>query len=547
MHSLRTERLCVDRKQVAVGLGGFIFGVESASLDMVYSYSMSTAPEQDHPAPPVSEATCADPAIGERAIRAGGWVAAAQILARLVGLAQRVILARLIVPGDLGRTGVALLVISGIEILSNLPLYASLIQRRKPIEEYLNTLWTLQLIRGLVMSGLAFVAAPALASLLGAPEATWMLRALGAGILLRGMRNPALVRFRRDIDFRPQFVMGAWGNFAGAIVAVALAFATHSAWALVAGIVSAAAVQLVLSYLLYPYRPALDFSASKARSMLSFGGWIWATGMLTFVATQGDDALVSRVLGATNLAYYQLAFWLANLPASHVCPILSQITFPAYSRMEDDVLRLTKAFMQTARLLFAVTIPFSIGLFLLSRSVTLTVFGPNWQPMIPVLRVFALSGFLRAAASATGPLFLARGKAAVTTHGQVVRLAVMVLTIWYAMRQWGLAGAAVAVACGSAAAAAYYWHRAIRVLALGPASLVRAVLPAAFGAAAMVVGYPWVDSIPGVGPRLGLLLISLSLTGAYLAGLVALDMITGRHYIDVAARLHEHVVGAGRT
>jgi len=422
-----------------------------------------------------------------RALRAGGWLLAVQVVTAFVGLIQKIVLARLIAPEDFGLMGLALLTTCAAEVLSSPDLASALIQKKGDVRDYLNSLWTCQLIRAVLIFVVLILGAPAIALFFRCPFSTHVIRLVALGILLRGLQNPGFVLFRKDIQFRPRFIVATSASLFGTVVSIIYALVWRNVWALVAGTLVSAAVSCLLSYALHPYRPTFDFSRDRIMEMFRFGGWVWASGILVFFVTQGDDLFVSRVLGTTMLAYYQMAYWLANLPATQFSRVLSQITFPVYSSLQDSAETLRSAFLKTFQATLMVAVPFAFVCLVLAEPLTVTLLGDKWKPIIPALKVLSVAGLARSASSTMGPVFLALGKPRVTTLGQILRLTVLGVSIVYLTVRLGIQGTSISVLLCGITSFSFFLTVLVITLRLPILRCLKAMLPPVTGGLALMV------------------------------------------------------------
>ena len=402
--------------------------------------------------------------LGVRAMRAGRWLLAVQVVSKIVGLIQRVFLARLIAPHDFGLMGIALLMIGGFEAISTPDLSSGLIQKKGDIRDYLNTFWTCQVIRAIIVSIILITCAPFLSSFFKTPSSMNIIRFVSLGIILRAAINPGVLQFHKNIELRPQFIMTSSASIAGAVISIIYAVIWENVWALVAGVLFNALVSCLSSYLLHPFRPKLELSMDKLTEMFKFGGWLWLAGILIFCVTQGDDLVVSRLLGTKMLGYYQMAFWLANLPATQISHVLQQVSFPAFSEMQSDNNRLITGFSKTLQGTLIFALPYAIMIFMLAEPVTDFVFGSQWKPMVPALKVLCLAGLLRCASSTIGPLLMAIGKPRLITVGQIARLAVLAVSVMSFTVWWGFVGTAFSVVLAAITSLLFYGITAFRAL-----------------------------------------------------------------------------------
>src|SRR5690606_22822899 len=79
---------------------------------------------------------------------------------RLIGLVSTLILARLLVPEDIGIIAMSSMVVALADMLLDLGVAAALIQNRDATREHFNTAWTIRLIQMCASALLVLLAAP---------------------------------------------------------------------------------------------------------------------------------------------------------------------------------------------------------------------------------------------------------------------------------------------------------------------------------------------------------------------------------------------------
>lgn len=385
----------------------------------------------------------------ERVLHSGVWASLLNVSDRIIKITQVVILARFLSPADFGVMGIALLLIAIMTRISDPGIEPALIQReRDNIDEFLNTAWTTQLVRTTGIAVLLLFAAPLVAAFFGSPQVEPVLQVLALSVVLQYVRNPAVVYFKKELEFHKQFVYQLSGTIVNFTVAIALAVSLGNVWALVAGVVAGRATTTTISYLMDGYRPKLAFDEEKFWSLFGFGKWMWATGFVVLVATIGDDTFVGWYLPAAALGLYQMAFRLSNAPATEVTHVISGVMFPTYSKVQNNTEKLREAFLGTVRVVYVITIPMAIGILLVASEFTAVVLGESWLPMVPAMQIMALAGAARAIAATGGAVFQGVGQPEWDFRMNLIRAAVIVLTVFPLTGRFGITGAAASITLG---------------------------------------------------------------------------------------------------
>ncbi len=247
------------------------------------------------------------------------------------------------------------------------------------------------------------------------------------------------------MEFNKEFSYEFSATLVDLTLSISLAYMLKNVWALVWGGLAANLVRVFMSYILHPYRPRVVISREQFRDLFGFGRWVLGSSILMFLITKGDDILVGKMLGVTALGLYQMAYLISNLPATEITHIISQVTFPAYSKLQDDLLTLRDAYFRVLQLTSFLAIP-ATGLILVFASDFTQIFlGKKWIPMVPVLQVLAFWGMVRSIGATTGPVFQATGKPKILTQLQLIALILLSILIFPFTMKWGILGASLAV------------------------------------------------------------------------------------------------------
>ncbi|MBD3296782.1 MAG: oligosaccharide flippase family protein [Candidatus Omnitrophica bacterium] len=428
---------------------------------------------------------------GKHAVKGGVWLLGLKFTHRLLGIVRTVILARLLAPVDFGLMGIAVLAVNMLDTFSRTGFEQALIREKENIRGHLDTAWTMQVLRGTVLFAVLFLAAPLVAGFFKRPEAVDVIRALSFMQLIAGFRNIGTVFFDREMRFNKKVMLGLSGLIPNMLVSIVLAFTLRNVWALVWGGLAGVAATSVCSYFMHPYRPRLRFYVSRAGELFGFGKWLLGSSIIIFLATQGDDAFVGRVLGISALGLYQMAYHISNTFTTEVTHVISRVMFPAYSKLQDDLKRMAAAYLEVFSLNAFFSLMVFSGLVLFAGDFTRIFLGDKWLPAVAPLRVLAVAGLFRSMASATGVVFHSMGKPRIDTFWQSVRLAVLVIFIVPLTALWGLVGVSVAVCLSIGISTAGFMASLIKQIPVSPGALVKMIIWPGLSALVMYGAGSW--------------------------------------------------------
>ena len=383
--------------------------------------------------------------LSQQVVHSGFWVFALSLTNRLFQLIRTIVLARVLAPSDFGLMGIVLLAMSTLDTFSQPGFQAALIQKKGNIEEDLDSAWTASVLRGFVISVVLWLAAPYIALFFKTPAATSIMRVISVSMLLKGLTNIGVVYFQKELEFNKQFVYQLSGTVADLVVAVTAALLLRNAWALALGLLAGDLVRLVISYRIHPYRPRTRFEPGRVLSLFSYGRWILLSNILIFIGSHGDDAIVGKVIGVSALGLYQMAYRISQLAVTETTYVIGQVAFPAYSKLQDEVTGLRKAYFRIASFSAILSMLIAAGIAILGTDFIQIFLGEKWLPMAPAMVMLAIAALAKSIVSTGSPLFMGSGNPEFEFQVQLVRALTIIALIFPFSMRWGISGAAFTV------------------------------------------------------------------------------------------------------
>lgn len=390
------------------------------------------------------------------------WILTAST--RIVSLSRTIVLARILLPSQFGIYGIGLLILALLEILTETGINIFLIQKKDSIEKYINSAWVISILRGILISLTIFITAPFVSNFFNEPNAKELLMLFGLAPLIRGFINPSIVKFQKELRFDKELWFRASILLFDSLVAIALAFYTGSVLSLAAGLVSGAILEVVLSFIFINPKPKLSFQKNQLFDIFNSGKWITMSGIFNYLYHNLDNIIVGKLLGTTNLGLYVMAYNISRLPITDVSDVISKVTFPVYSLISGDKLRLRKAFLKSLMLISFVSVSFGLALILFTRELVIFILGVKWIGIIDALKVLVLFGVIRAISGSSSALLLSVGKQKQVSVVTLVSTLGLGITIIPLVQLYGLVGAGISALIGTLAALPFMFYFTYKVL-----------------------------------------------------------------------------------
>ncbi len=380
-------------------------------------------------------------------IKGVSWTGLLRFITKIIGFLETIILARILFPAQFGAYGIALLALGLLEMLTETGVNTILIQEQDT-ERYISSAWIVSIFRGFFIMLLLFIATPFIASFFHSQESTMLLYLISLAPFLRGFINPSVVKLQKNLLFLKNFWYQMIILFVDTMISITVTFITKSPVGIVTGLLAGVLIELLLSFLIISPKPNFQFQKEYISKLFHRGKWITLSGIFDYLFFNSDNIAVGRLLGTKFLGIYQLAYSLSVIPLTEVCNVFVYVTFPIFSKISDDRVRLRTAFFKTGATIFIMTIPFAFILMFYPR-IAVIILGNKWSAITSVLPVLGVLGLVKAISGSSSALFLSRKKQNYITTITLVNILGLLSTIIPLVKFYGIFGAGLSALIGS--------------------------------------------------------------------------------------------------
>ncbi len=399
--------------------------------------------------------------LSKKTAKGSFWLLMFRIFSQGFGFIRTIILARLLAPADFGLFGITLLAVSLLETFSQNGFQSALIHKKGDIKPYLDTSFIVQAVRGFLIALILFASAPFISVFFKAEGSESILRVIAFAIFIQGLTNIATIYLQKELEFKKYFFYQVSGTVADIAVSIILALLFANVWALVAGYLAGIVVRCIVSYMIYFYIPKPNFDFKKAKELLGYGKWVFGTNIIGFFMAQIDSFFVAKLSGVISLGFYQVAY---KIPSILGLEVLAGATFPAYSKIQDDLPKLQDAYLKITKIFAIMLMPMAVGMYILiPRFITLFL-GEKWSPVLWPMRILSLSALVWTMAVVSDYMFLAIGKPYIQARWSAIRLLILIILLYPFIKMYNLTGASMAVLVGSLVSAFGLTIEAINII-----------------------------------------------------------------------------------
>ena len=383
----------------------------------------------------------------------------AQFGSQGIRLGGNLIMTRLLAPEMFGLMSIVFTIQMVLALLSDIGLRPAVFQSHRGDDPvFLNTVWTLQVLRGLGM----FVACILIAfgmhvasrydvfgphTALGSPQLPSVLVVTSIAAAIGGFQSSNYITAGRNLNLRGIIVIDAIAQVAGLLMMIVLGIMTGSIWSLVFGGLFSAAISTALSH---KYLPGIANRLVVNREAFSeiskFGIWILVSSLAYVLSLNLDRMYLGAVITATSLGIYAIALSLYQAVDGLISRLFESVLLPVLSEAARTSKEKLRAQIKRLRLPFDLWYLGTAGLlYTLGPNIIDFLYDHRYQEAGPLLQILSFS-LIFARYSVFNVAYLAVGKSGYQAAINIIKLATIAILLPTFFNYWGIMGAAYAVA-----------------------------------------------------------------------------------------------------
>ncbi len=252
---------------------------------------------------------------------------------QILRLAGNLIVTRLLFPEAYGLMLMVLVLNQGLQMLSDVGILPNIIQHERGDDrDFLDTAWTIQILRGLLLTVLAASIAWPYAAFYEHSELFALVLFASAEGVVSGLNSTKLATLNRRIELGRLVFVNLIAQAVTVTVMVTWAVLSPTVWSLLGGALAGDMTRMVLSHLALPGRMnRLRWDARAARVIFDFGKWIFLSTLVTYLGLRFDSIALGKLVSLEALGVYNIGQSLAALPILVTGQVVIWVLLPAFS------------------------------------------------------------------------------------------------------------------------------------------------------------------------------------------------------------------------
>jgi teichuronic acid exporter len=382
-------------------------------------------------------------------------------------------------PSDFGLMRYVTIVLGIANLINEAGLGVALVQKKQLNKNEIASSFSLTIVVCLGLYCMIFIFAPLIASFFANTQIVDLVRIGGLSAPIGGISIVQRGLMQRRFQYGRLSLIEAISALGGSITGIILGVLGFGVWSLIWSVLLYSSISSLLS--IGSGRIQGNFHDVKTSMAL----WVFGLGaviqrIIDYATSNIDYIVVGRYFGEIALGIYSMAFTITMLPQLALGAVLANVALSAFSRFQDDDMRLRGAFLRLTKVVTLLSIPYFILLFILApelmKAVAFIHHSDKWVPAAPFIKILAPVGLLYCLNSFPGIVWIAKGK----VRFRIVWAAFSLLTMGIAViigSRFGVSGICIAILARAIIVFPVSQYANYRTFGLAPKDYLKVIVP----------------------------------------------------------------------
>lgn len=349
-----------------------------------------------------------------------------------------IFMARMLSPSDYGITALpaVFMAVAGVFISGGFG--SALVRKETLTEEDLSTAFFYSIVVGVVCYITLFFASPYIAEFYNTPVLKSLIRVTALGFLWGPLGTPQSVILNRKLDFKNPARISVVNKIVGAVVGITMAYLGYGLWALVFSGLLSSLIGLLQTWWVVKWLPKVPFSKESFKYLWNYGNKMMGVSLLYTLYGNIVPVLLGKFGGTIDLGNYNRASGYASMPSANIAGVITGVSFPVLSKMQDDDERLAYNYRKMIKVSSFIVFPVMMLLSALAYPIVITMVTAKWEACIILLQIMCFTYMFQPMQILNVSLLNVKGRTDLSLKLEIVKKIVGAIVFIYAAINFSL-------------------------------------------------------------------------------------------------------------
>lgn len=305
-----------------------------------------------------------------------------------------IFLARMLTPSEYGLIGMITIFIAISETFVNSGFSQALIRKINCTNDDYSTVFYYNLTTSILFYSILVALAPSVAQLFNEPQLKLILQVVGLKVVVSSLSLIHLTIITKNLDFKLLTRITLLSNLISGLIAIYMAYRGFGVWSLVAQQLSNQLFKTAFLWMWNSWKPVLVFRKESFKELFGFGSNLLLSGLIDTMFRNLYVLVIGKFFSAQELGFYTRADNFKNLPSQNINGIVSRVSYPVMSKIQDDIPLLKEKYRILIRSTMFVTFILMLGMAAVAEPMIILLIGEKWRPSIVYLQMLSFVGMM---------------------------------------------------------------------------------------------------------------------------------------------------------
>lgn len=320
------------------------------------------------------------------------WSAIQRFGSLAISFISSIILARLLMPEDYGVIGVLTIFIALSITFIDGGFGSALIQKKNPTQTDYSTIFYWNILLSIFLYFILFISAPLIAAFYDMSILIRVLRVEGIILIINAFQIIPNNKLRKQLKFKPLSIIFMLSAFFSVCTGIILAYYGFGVWSLVAQQLTNGLFITLMLWMYNKWVPSLVFDKKSFTELFSFGGFLLISNLINTFCNNIQGLIIGRLFSVRDMGFYSKARSLEEVPSNGISDVIMQVTYPVFSKIQDDKERLKNILSNIVSSIAFITIPIMLLLIVIAKPLIILLFSDRWIESIPYFQILCIAG-----------------------------------------------------------------------------------------------------------------------------------------------------------
>lgn len=323
------------------------------------------------------------------------WSAIGKFGTMGISFVSNMVLARLLMPSDYGAIAMVHIFIALSNLLVIGGFTSALIQKKDAKHIDYTSVFYFNIVVSFILYVTLFFCAPAISRFYEMPRLCKILRVQCICIIISAFSAVQTSILSKELKFKVLTNRSIIASLCATTVSITMAFCGCGVWSLVASSLISSTASVFLLWKMSSWRPTREFSFASLKELFAFGGLLMLSSAFTKLFSELQALIIGKYYSAKDLGYYQQARLLEQIPTESLTQIVTQVSFPVFSKLQTERDTLRAAVKKNITSLTYANFGLVILLIVIATPLIRLLYGFKWDHSIPYFQILCISGMFQ--------------------------------------------------------------------------------------------------------------------------------------------------------